>query len=100
MSQPIATATTIWMLIGKTELGCETNRPAMAMEKTASTSQIRTSTKHRNISRARLVSTSEARSPIERPFSRTLATIAPKSWTAPMKIVPTTTQISAGSQPQ
>ncbi len=41
-----------------------------------------------------------ARSPMERPFSRAEITKALKSCTAPMKIVPNTTHIMAGTQPQ
>ena len=88
------------MLMGNTALGCATKSPAIAIANTASTSHTRTSTKHMNIRRARPLSTVPATSAIERPFSRTLTTSAPKSCTAPMKIAPSTTQIRAGSQPQ
>ena len=41
-----------------------------------------------------------AKSATERPFSLTLITNAPKSWTAPMKTVPSTIHKNTGSQPQ
>jgi hypothetical protein len=96
----MAMAITISTLMGMTLAGWLTKRPAMAIAKTASTSHTRTSTKPRNRRRPRGPMTFAARSATERPSSRTLATRAPKSWTAPRKIVPRTTQRSAGSQPQ
>ena len=86
--------------MGRTLEGWATKSPAMAMAKTASTSHTSKSTKIRNITRARLPSRSPAMSATERPPSRTLNTSAPKSWAAPMKMLPTTTQTRAGSQPQ
>ena len=76
-SQPMTTATTIPMLTGSTEVGTWTNRSAIAIANTASTSQLSTKTKHRNISRTRPLTTVAATSAIERPFSRTLTTSAP-----------------------
>ena len=88
------------MLIGMTLVGWLTKSPAIAIANTARTSQISTSTKHMNKMRARLLIVLAVISAIEWPFSRTLATSAPKSCAAPMKIVPKTTQASAGPQPQ
>jgi hypothetical protein len=50
--------------------------------------------------RTRGLITSPAISPIEAPRWRRLITSAEKSWTAPMKTVPSATQSRAGSQPQ
>ena len=72
----------------------------MAMAKTASTNHPSTSTKQRNMMRARGVMVFDAMSAMERPCSRALATSAPKSCTAPMKSVPKTTHVRAGNQPQ
>ena len=85
---------------GRTDDGIERNIPAIAIAKTATTSHVRTITKIRNIIRIRGVITLPAMSAMVRPPSRTLSTKAPKSCTAPMKMVPSTTQISAGRIPQ
>ena len=53
-----------------------------------------------NRMRARGWMISPARSPIIRPPWRAPMTSAPKSCTAPMKMVPKMTQMSAGTQPQ
>ena len=72
----------------------------MMNAKTASTIQIRIEMITRNAVRTRGLTTAPAIWPIELPRCRRLITSAEKSWTAPMKMVPTTTQTSAGSQPQ
>ena len=97
---PIKMAMMISMLIGKIVVGTATNNPAIAIAKTASISQISNSTKIRNITRVRELITFPVISAIDRPFSRTLVTNAPKSWTAPINIVPNMIQSSAGSHPQ
>ena len=56
--------------------------------------------KIRNISLARGLIIVEVISAMERPFSFRLTTSAPKSCTAPIKMVPITIQTRAGSQPQ
>jgi len=86
--------------MGKTEVGIATNKSAIAMAKTASTNQINRIIKMRNNTRTRSLIIRDEISAILLPFSLTLITRAPKSWTAPMKIVPNTTQSIAGSQPQ
>ena len=70
------------------------------MANTASTNQESIITKIRNIVRTRLFIMVPVMSAIVFPFSRTEITRAPKSWTAPIKMVPKTIQINAGSQPQ
>ncbi len=72
----------------------------MMNAKTASTIQIRNEMISRKSVRTRGPITLPATSPIERPRLRRLITSAAKSWTAPMKTVPSATQRSAGSQPQ
>ena len=67
---------------------------------TASTIQIRIEMMTRNAVLARGLTTDPAICPIDPPRWRRLMTSAEKSCTAPMKIVPTTTQISAGNHPQ
>ena len=93
-------ATIISILMASTDVGTASKSPAMAMAKTARTSQVRSMTKMRNISRVRGLIIEEVISAIDLPFSFRLTTSAPKSCTAPMKMVPITIQTRAGSQPQ
>jgi hypothetical protein len=72
----------------------------MMKAKTASTIQIKKQMMSRNSVRTRGPITLPAMSPIERPRFRRLITRDEKSWTAPMKTVPTATQRIAGSHPQ
>ena len=90
----------ISILMGSTEVGTAWKSPAIAMANTASTSQVSSMTKMRNMIRVRGLITVEVISAMERPFSLRLTTKAPKSWTAPIKMVPRITQSMAGSQPQ
>ena len=76
---PIKSATMIWTLIGMTDAGTETKRSAIAIAKTANTSQTNNRIKTRNIKRARLLIVDEAMSAILLPFSLALVTRAPKS---------------------
>ncbi len=50
--------------------------------------------------RARLPTTSPVSEPTDLALLRTLAQTAPISWTPAKKMVPITTQMKAGSQPQ
>ncbi len=54
----------------------------------------------RNSTRARPPMIDSASVPMELPLCRTDSQRVPKSWTAPAKTVPTTTQMNAGNQPQ
>ena len=88
----VTTATTICTQIGKIAPGFDAKRVPMMKAKTASTIQIRIEMISRKSAcapegRSPLAATS----PIERPRLRRLITRAEKSWTAPMKTVPTTT---------
>ena len=53
-----------------------------------------------NRARARWLTTSPVRAPIDRARFRTLAQTAPKSWMPAKNIVPRMTQMNAGNQPQ
>ena len=88
------------MLIGSTEEGYNVNNFDIAMAKTASTSHVKHITKHKNIILILLFITLEEISAMDFPFSFMLIINAPKSCTAPMKIVPSTTQSTAGTHPQ
>ena len=90
----------ISMLIGNTAEGFFTNNPAIAMANTARTNHVRNITNIKNIILIRLFITLEDISAIDFPFSLALITNAPKSCTAPINIVPTTTHNTAGSHPQ
>ena len=90
----------ISILIGMTEDGIATNKSAITMAKTAKISQIKRITNDKNMRRVRLLIVFEAISAILRPFSFTLVTSAPKSCTAPIKIVPNKIHNRAGSHPQ
>ena len=90
----------ISIFIGSTEDGYNVNSFDIAMAKTASTSHVKHMTKHKNIILILLFITFEEMSAIDFPFSFILIINAPKSCTAPMKIVPSTTQSIAGIHPQ
>ncbi len=99
-AHPRAIATTVWTQIGKIAPGFETKSVPMMKAKTASTIQIRKEMISRKSVRARAPITWPAMSQMERPWLRRLITRAEKSWTAPIRTVPTATQSIAGSQPQ
>ena len=73
---------------------------AITRPKIASTTVSAMKRTRRKRTLARGVIRRPATSPIDWPRFRRLTTNDPKSWTAPMKIEPSTTQRSAGSQPQ
>ena len=86
--------------MGSTDVGIATNKSAITMAKTANTNQTNNTTKMRNSTRTRPLIIPAEISAILLPFSFTLMTRAPKSWTVPIKTVPNTTHSIAGSQPQ
>ena len=88
------------MFTGKTAVGTLTKSPAIAIANTARTNQVNIITKMRNIIRTLLLITDPVILAIVFPFSLTEITRAPKSWTAPIKIVPKTIHKKAGNQPQ
>ena len=74
MRYPINIATIISILMGITDVGTALKSPAIAIAKTANTSQVRSMTKMRNISLTRELITVEVISAMERPFSFRLIT--------------------------
>ena len=90
----------ISILIRSTDEGFFTNNPAIAIANTARTNQVRNITKTKNIILTLLLITVDEISAIDFPFSFTLTTNAPKSWTAPINMVPINTHSIAGNQPQ
>ena len=90
----------ISIFIGRTAAGTFTNNPAIAIANTARTNQVSIITNKRNMVLTRGFMTDPVISAMDLPFSLTETTNAPKSWTAPMKIVPKTTHKKAGSHPQ
>ena len=88
------------MFTGNTEVGTDTNKSAIAIANTANTSHVNNKTKIKNMSLIRLFKMPPAISAIDRPFSFRLTTKVPKSWTAPINMVPITIHNNAGSHPQ
>ena len=84
---------------GITALGATINASEIATAKTAFT--IRRRKKITTMKRcwARAPTASRVKAPMDRASLRTLAQIAPKSWTPAKKTVPTTTQMTAGNHP-
>ena len=76
---PTASAIIISIFTGRTAVGILTKSPAIAMAKTANTSQLNIMTKIRNIVFTRLLIMVPVMSAIVFPFSRTDTTSAPKS---------------------
>ena len=99
MAWPRAMATGISHQIGITECGYFANIVAMTRQKIAITMRRASETSPRNMNRTRGDMRSRARSPIERPLFRIDTTSAAKSCTAPIRIEPRITHMSAGSQP-
>ena len=90
----------IWILIGTTVVGTVTNKSAMAIANTDNTNHPNIIINIKKIIRAFLLITKLLISAMVFPFSLKLITNAPKSWTAPIKIVPKTIQRNAGNHPQ
>ena len=72
----------------------------MVKAKTAITIQSSKKIISRKRVRTLLLMISAAKSPMDLPLALRETTRAPKSWTAPKKIEPKNTQITAGTQPQ
>ena len=85
---------------GITLLGVSTKALEIATANTALTIIRRKKMTIMNSVRARTLTTSPVSDPIDRPWLRTLAQIAPKSCTPAKNTVPPMTQMNAGSQPQ
>ena len=98
-STPIATAIGICTTHGKMAAGYCLNTAAITKPKIAKTTVSAMNKVNRKSNRTRLLSTRPAMSPTVWPLLRRLTTSAPKSCTAPMKMEPSTTHNSAGTQP-
>ena len=85
---------------GITLLGVARNASEIATANTALTMTSSRKMMIMNNPRARWLTTSPEKAPTERALFRTVAQMAPKSWTPAKNIVPTMTQMSAGNQPQ
>ena len=96
----MTTATAIALHAGITLEGVAISASEIATAKTAFTIRSRKKITTMNRLCARLPTASFVSAPIERASLRTLAQMAPKSWTPAKKIVPSTTQMKAGTQPQ
>ena len=83
-----------------TVLGTVTKRSAIAIAKTARTSQTNIKTNNKNIILALSPMILLLISAMLRPFSLRLTIKAPKSCAAPIKIVPSIIHKNAGNQPQ
>ena len=94
------TATKTAVQAGMTLAGVLMNSVAIATAKTAFTISRRKKTTIMNRLRARWLTTSPVSEPTDSALLRTLAQMAPKSWTPAKNIVPMTTHRKAGSQPQ
>ena len=99
-SWPMMSATTIADQAGNTAVDVSTNKPAMTTPNTALTMSSTRKMTIMNSARVRLPTTSSDRAPIDLPWLRALAQIAPKSCTPAKNTVPSVTQSTAGTQPQ
>ena len=98
--QPIKMEIMIWKLMGITEPGYSTNKWAIIKANTAITIKTRRKIMIRKSNLDRGLITDFATLPIDSALCLAEITRAPKSCTAPMKIVPRTIHNNAGNHPQ